>query len=74
MTFNSEEEELKVDMTLDTAARPDAVNTPQDEPLNAHNIRMSRISHPRATLWAMALLVVVFLAFGVLAEAALHLS
>jgi len=31
----------------------------------SNNIRLSRISHPRATLWAMALLVVVFLGFGV---------
>jgi len=36
-----------------------------------NNIRLSRISHPRATFWAMALLVVVFIGFGVWAEAAL---
>ncbi len=33
------------------------------------NFRLSRISHPRASLWAMALLAVVFVAFGVWAEA-----
>ena len=36
-----------------------------------NNIRMSRISHPRATLWAMLLLAVVFLGFGMWAEACL---
>ena len=34
-----------------------------------NNIRLSRISHPRASMWAIALLVVVFVGFGVLAEA-----
>ena len=34
------------------------------------SFRLSRISHPRASLWAMALLAVVFAAFGVWAEAA----
>jgi hypothetical protein len=36
-----------------------------------NNIRLSRISHPRATLWAMALLIIVFLGFGIWAEASL---
>lgn len=35
----------------------------------ANNIRLSRITHPRASMWAIALLVVVFVGFGVLAEA-----
>lgn len=37
-----------------------------------HDIRLariSRVSHPRATIWAAILLVVVFLGFGVWAEA-----
>lgn len=29
-----------------------------------HSIRLSRIRHPRATIWALALMAVVFLAFG----------
>ena len=33
------------------------------------NIRLSRIGHPRATWWAVALLVVVFLGLGLWAEA-----
>ncbi len=74
MTDTNGKEESNVVMTLDTAAHTDAVNTPADESLSTHNIRMSRISHPRATLWAITLLVVVFLGFGVLAEAAIHLS
>ena len=41
------------------------------EHMPAMNIRMSRISHPRATWLAIALLVVVFLAFGLWAEASL---
>ncbi|MCR9261106.1 MAG: hypothetical protein NXH95_15385 [Pseudomonadaceae bacterium] len=36
-----------------------------------NNIRLSRISHPRATFWAMALLIIVFLGFGIWAEASL---
>lgn len=39
--------------------------------MTSNNIRLSRISHPRATLWAMVLLIVVFLGFGVWAEATL---
>jgi hypothetical protein len=39
--------------------------------MTSTNIRLSRISHPRATVWAMALLVVVFLGFGIWAEAAM---
>ncbi len=39
--------------------------------MSANNIRMSRISHPRGTFWAMLLLTVVFLGFGVWAEACL---
>ena len=39
--------------------------------MTSTNIRLSRISHPRATGWAMALLVVVFLGFGIWAEATL---
>jgi len=34
--------------------------------------RISRVSHPRATIWATLLLVVVFLGFGVWAQA--HIS
>ncbi len=37
--------------------------------MNSHNIRLSRISHPRSNLLAMLLLIVVFLGFGVVAEA-----
>ena len=33
------------------------------------NIRFSRISHPRATVWSLALLVIFFLGFGVWVEA-----
>ena len=33
------------------------------------DFRLSRISHPRATLWAMILLALVFLGFGLVAEA-----
>ena len=33
------------------------------------NMRLSRIGHPRATLWAIALLALVFLALGLWAEA-----
>ena len=40
-------------------------------PSQAMNIRLSRISYPRATWWAMLLLVAVFLVFGLWAEAAL---
>ena len=32
------------------------------------SIRLSRISHPRATIWGLALVAVVFLAFGAWAE------
>ncbi len=39
--------------------------------MNTHNIRLSRISHPRATAWAMTLLVIVLLSFGLGAEAAM---
>ncbi len=42
--------------------------------MSTDNIRLSRISHPRATGWAMALLVVVFLGFGIWAEATLPSS
>ena len=31
--------------------------------------RLSRISYPRATLWAMILLTIVFLSFGLVAQA-----
>ena len=41
------------------------------EHMTAMNIRMSRISHPRATWFAFALLIVVFLTFGIWAEASL---
>ena len=40
-------------------------------PSQAMNIRLSRISYPRATWWAMLLLVAVFLLFGLWAEASL---
>lgn len=40
--------------------------------MSTQNIRLSRVSHPRASLWAMLLLVVVFLGFGVVAEACLE--
>lgn len=43
----------------------------QDATMNPTNIRLSRISHPRATAWAMTLLIVVFLGFGLWAEAAI---
>ena len=38
------------------------------------NIRLSRLSHPRATLWAVALLIIVFLGFGLFAQARMPLS
>ena len=38
--------------------------------MNNH-FRLSRIAHPRATFWAALLLVVVFLSFGVVAEASM---
>ena len=43
----------------------------QEEDVNTRNFsfRLSRISHPRATLWAMLLLALVFLCFGLVAEA-----
>jgi hypothetical protein len=50
------------------------VQIAKDTIMNPNNIRLSRISHPRATFWAIALLVVVFLGFGVFAEAALHIQ
>jgi len=34
-----------------------------------NSFRLSRISHPRATLWAMVLLALVFLFFGLAAQA-----
>ena len=34
-----------------------------------HSIRLSRISHPRATIWALALVAAVFLAFGAWTDA-----
>ena len=37
--------------------------------MGSQNIRLSRVSHPRGSIWAMLLLVVVFLGFGVVAEA-----
>ena len=39
--------------------------------MNTRNsgFRLSRISYPRATLWAMILLMVVFLGFGLVAQA-----
>ena len=40
----------------------------------ANNIRLSRVSHPRATLWAVALLVIVFLGFGIWAEVSLPMT
>ena len=33
------------------------------------SLRLSRITHPRATLWAMILLALVFLSFGLFAQA-----
>ena len=38
---------------------------------NQQNIRLSRITHPRGNLAAVILLIVVFLGFGVVAEACL---
>ncbi len=37
--------------------------------MGTNNIRLSRISHPRATFWAITLLIVVFIGFGIWAEA-----
>ncbi len=37
--------------------------------MSSQNIRLSRISHPRSNMFALLLLVVVFLGFGVVAEA-----
>ena len=39
--------------------------------MSTQNIRLSRVSHPRASVWAMLLLVIVCLGFGVVAEACL---
>ncbi len=47
------------------------MNAPSPAPSQAMNIRLSRISYPRATWWAMLLLVAVFLLFGLWAEASL---
>ncbi len=40
----------------------------------ANNIRLSRVSHPRATLWAVALLIIVFLGFGIWAETSVTMT
>lgn len=40
----------------------------------ANNIRLSRVSHPRATLWAIALLIIVFVGFGVLAQTSIPMD
>ncbi len=47
------------------------VQMDQETDVNTRNssFRLSRISYPRATLWAMILLALVFLGFGLLAEA-----
>jgi len=42
----------------------------QDHDMTATNIRLSRIRYPRANLWATTLLVVVFMGFGLWAQAA----
>lgn len=39
--------------------------------MSTQNLRMSRITHPRASIWAAVLLVVVFLSFGAVAAACL---
>lgn len=39
--------------------------------MSTQNLRMSRITHPRASLWGAALLVAVFLSFGAVAAACL---
>ena len=48
-------------------------SSPQDQEANVDirgdSFRLSRISHPRATLWAMILLALVFMGFGLIAEA-----
>lgn len=36
------------------------------------HIRLSRISHPRGNLWAVILLITVFMSFGVVAQVCLH--
>ena len=43
----------------------------QEKDVNTRNpsLRLSRISNPRATLWAMVLLALVFLCFGMVAQA-----
>ena len=37
--------------------------------MRTQDFRLSRIAYPRASLWAMALLVIVFLVFGAWAQA-----
>ncbi|NKC01135.1 MAG: hypothetical protein GKR90_21930 [Pseudomonadales bacterium] len=39
--------------------------------MSTQNIRLSRISHPRGSIWALLLIVIAFLGFGVVAEACL---
>ncbi len=39
--------------------------------MNGANIRLSRVSYPRGTWWVMLLLALVFLTFGIWAEACL---
>ncbi len=37
--------------------------------MHSQNMRLSRVTYPRATWWVMALLIAVFAGFGMVAEA-----
>ena len=64
--------ELQNILKIKSGAAPSAPPvTQQDAIMGFNNIRLSRISHPRATFWAMALLIIVFVGFGIWAEASL---
>ena len=58
---------------LRAALHPSAGPYNKDPSMMA-NIRLSRVSHPRATLWAVALLIIVFVGFGVLAQTSIPME
>ena len=57
-------------MTIDSENTVNTKTTEMSLGPTADEMRLSRLSHPRATLMAMALLAVVFLLFGMFASAA----
>ena len=46
------------------------MNDTKENEMSTIAMRLSRISYPRANVWAMVLLVAVFLSFGIWAQAA----